>query len=437
VSTDYSGVRTFVTEDQLQNLIDDINSELKTKLAITDHNRANGLLIDFDDVSDILRPRWLGHCSSREQYLDWTSRLESEPQMALNERLAGRAGLEAFKAKMDEAAEASKNRSKAKQSKKHGEAIIRRQDMARQNLRAQRYLALMSKDENLESNLIDLNMSLGLPTSYNFESDVIFIAIDVEAKEKASHEITEVGVATLDTRDLHDAAPGNSGTDWHKHIRARHFRISEHRNHVNREYVQGCPENFAFGTSEFVKIADIGKALTACFHEPFSRPDSSTKPTHPPDERRNLVIVGHDLGSDVNYCRKIGFDIFNRGNILDTLDTTAMYRAYENNPNSTSLGRILYDFDLVGWHLHNAGNDAVYTIQAMLAVCVNSAMRKGSTEAAQQSEAAKEQRKEAFVERALENAQLASEGWDLPPDADGGVPVLPENGSGDTERRHD
>jgi hypothetical protein len=72
----------------------------------------------------------------------------------------------------------------------------------------------------------------------------------------------------------------------------------------------------------------------------------------------------------------------------------------------------------------------------MLAVCVNSAMRKGSTEAAQQSEAAKEQRKEAFVERALENAQLASEGWDLPPDADGGVPVLPENGSRDTERRH-
>jgi hypothetical protein len=355
-------------------------------------------------------------------------RLESEPHMTLNGNMVGEETLEAFKAKMDEAAEASKNKSKANKSKKHGEAILQRQDMVRRNLRAQRYLALLGqeKDNNAESDLIDLSnlsTSNNLPVSPSFEADVIFIAIDVEAKERASHEITEIGVATLDTRDLHGVAPGATGIDWHKYIRARHFRISEHRNHVNREFVQGYPANFDFGTSEFVKLADVGRALTACFHEPFSRPPSSATTSLTPGEVRNLVIVGHDLGQDVNYCRKIGFDIFNRGNIHDRLDTSSMYRAYQNDPNATSLGRILYDFDLVGWHLHNAGNDAVYTIQAMLAICVRSAMQSGTEEAAQRSEAVKEKRKELYVERALENAELASEGWTLPIDAEGGVPL--------------
>jgi hypothetical protein len=422
-------VRIFVTEDQLQNLLDDINSELKLELIVSDHSRASGLVIDFDDISEILRPRWLGRCSSREQYIDWTTRLESEPHMALNGNLVGKETLEAFKAKMDEAAEASKNKSKANKNKKHGEAILQRQDMVRRNLRAQRYLALygQEKDRNAESNLIDLgtlSLSNVQPSAHPFDADVIFIAIDVEAKERASHVITEVGVATLDTRDLHGVAPGAAGADWHKHIRARHFRISEHRNHVNREFVQGYPENFDFGTSEFVKLADIARALTACFHEPFSRQNSSATTSSAPDETRNLVIVGHDLGQDVNYCRKIGFDIFNRGNIYDRLDTSSMYRAYQNDPNATSLGRILYDFDLVGWHLHNAGNDAVYTIQAMLAICVSAATQRGTEAAAQRSEAAKEKRKELYVERALQDAELASQGWTLPCDTEGGVPVL-------------
>jgi hypothetical protein len=431
VSTDYSGVRTFVIEEQLQDLLDDINSKLKLNLAVTDQIRAGGLIIDFDDIPEILRPRWLGHCSSREQYLDWTTRLESEPLMALNSNIVGKEALEAFKAKMDEAAEASKNKSKVNKSRKHGEVVLQRQDMVRRNLRAQRYLALLGqeKDKNAESDLIDLGVPSLFkdgPSAHAFDADVIFIAVDVEAKERASHEITEVGVATLDTRDLHGIVPGAAGTNWHKHIRARHFRISEHRNHVNREFVQGYPDNFDFGTSEFVNLADIGRALTSCFHEPFSRPDSSVATPRKSGETRNLVIVGHDLGQDVNYCRKLGFDIFNRGNIYDRLDTSSMYRAYQNEPNATSLGRILYDFDLVGWHLHNAGNDAVYTIQAMLAICVKSAMQKGTEDAARRSEATKEKRKELFVERALEDAELASEGWTLPGTAKGRVPVLPK-----------
>jgi hypothetical protein len=29
---------------------------------------------------------------------------------------------------------------------------------------------------------------------------------------------------------------------------------------------------------------------------------------------------------------------------------------------------ILYELEIIGWYLHNAGNDAVYTLQAMLAI---------------------------------------------------------------------
>ena len=73
---------------------------------------------------------------------------------------------------------------------------------------------------------------------------------------------------------------------------------------------------------------------------------------------------------DINYLQKIGVNITNSGSIIDNVDTAEMYRVRTRDPNPKSLGMIIYDFDLVAWHLHNAGNDAVYTMWAMLAICV-------------------------------------------------------------------
>jgi hypothetical protein len=39
-----------------------------------------------------------------------------------------------------------------------------------------------------------------------------------------------------------------------------------------------------------------------------------------------------------------------------------MYQAWRRDQQPSSLGRIMNDFDVAAWKLHNAGNDAVYTV---------------------------------------------------------------------------
>jgi hypothetical protein len=55
---------------------------------------------------------------------------------------------------------------------------------------------------------------------------------------------------------------------------------------------------------------------------------------------------------------------------LETADTTCMWRYLRRETNPRSLGSILAELGIIGWNLHNAGNDAVYTLQAMVAIAI-------------------------------------------------------------------
>lgn len=83
-----------------------------------------------------------------------------------------------------------------------------------------------------------------------FEGDVVFISVDVEAYEKDHNKITEIGISTLDTRNLSEISPGEGGINWRdpeKVIRARHFRISNYKHLNNSEFIDGCADRFEFG----------------------------------------------------------------------------------------------------------------------------------------------------------------------------------------------
>ena len=125
--------------------------------------------------------------------------------------------LEAFQEKMELAYEISKNKSKAGKAKRQNENVAKRQNMVRSLQRAQRYLGLAPRNEDsLLPNAAHLSIS---PFDYDklpkfaFDLDVVFISIDVEAYEKPPRQITEVGVATLDVRDLRasEQGPGKAG----------------------------------------------------------------------------------------------------------------------------------------------------------------------------------------------------------------------------------
>jgi hypothetical protein len=216
---------------------------------------------------------------------------------------------------------------------------------------------------------------------------VVFICFDVESYERSHSQITEIGIATLDTRDLINLPPGEDGENWRSKIRARHFRINENLHLRNYEFVQGCPDRFEFGESKFVDLEEVGDWVRGVFRPPFAALEEDggvalDGSTQSPDdargaEQRNIVILGHDIQTDLDYLRKVGVDATTLPNVIDCLDSATLYRAWTREPQIRSLGKILLDFDIVGWNLHNAGNDAVYTIQAMLAVCVHEGMIRG------------------------------------------------------------
>lgn len=97
--------------------------------------------------------------------------------------------------------------------------------------------------------------------------------------------------------------------------------------------------------------------------------------------KRNLIFVGHDVGADIGYLRQLGYDPFNLSNLLETVDSATMFRFLRREPNIRSLGSILAELGITGWNLHNAGNDAVYTLQAMLAIAIMANQEKPDREA--------------------------------------------------------
>ncbi len=379
-------------------------------------------MIDFDEDCEHpdLRPRWAGRTSSKEQYETCVDDVAMTNQFQTTSSTPSDRSLQAFREKIEAAQDIAKNKNKAARDKRQTDNIVKRQVMVKSLLRAQRYLGLAPSEKQV-GDLAGLSVTDDAKFQHPFDQDVIFIAVDVEAYERQQKIVTEIGVATLDTRDLKKSAPGAVGEDWQQFIRGRHFRIAEYKNYKNTEFVQGCPENFEFGNSEFISKDDIGSTLSSCFKQPFSAPESSD-----PEEKRNIILLGHDVSQDITYLQRAGFNVLNSGNLIATVDTVELFKVYKKDPNSRSLGGILYEFDLTGWHLHNAGNDAVYTVWAMLAICVKAA-DKGSTSERQQDTI--EKRTEAAVEQAKQKVQDESEGWEAE-GGDGGVPVASNHNSG-------
>lgn len=256
---------------------------------------------------------------------------------------------------------------------------------------------------------------------FAMDGSVVFIAFDVEAYERDNNKITEIGVSVLDTLDLAGVPPGKDGTNWHAKIRTRHLRVKENKHLENKEFVQGCANRFEFGQSEFVSLKDVPMILAACFRPPyFAGPDS---PNYNSSVKRNLILLGHNINADISYLHRIGYNPLNLSTVLECLDTSILDRVWRRDINQRSLGAILYELGLPSWNLHNAGNDAHYTLQTMVSLAVRTIAEKGERTEEGKAAALDQKVGEAMKlakERVLENA----EGWSTDGEGeDGGMPV--------------
>ncbi|QSZ30659.1 hypothetical protein DSL72_000217 [Monilinia vaccinii-corymbosi] len=318
--------------------------------------------------------------------------------------------LEAFRRKIDALNATAKNKKAANKEKQRADRISKQQAWKDSTKRVQRYLGLRKRSDSSTSgsgNSADVNTFYDpeQPTKFPMEDAIVFVCIDVEAYELNNNIITEIGIATLDVLDIAGMEPGVLGANWRKAIRARHFRIKEHMHLNNSKHVQGCADRFEFGKSEIISRDDAPHVVGSCFKYPFSSPSPSAELAN---EKRNIILVGHDVDADIRFLRQIGYEI-NNLKLHEGCDTTLMWRALKRESNPRSLAAILAEIGIAAWNLHNAGNDAVYTLQAMLGIaCKHLVDRKMERK---EKDKLKKDRISKSMREAAELACEHEEGW--------------------------
>lgn len=100
-----------------------------------------------------------------------------------------------------------------------------------------------------------------------------------------------------------------------------------------------------------------------------------------------------------------------------------MYQSLRRELNGSSLEKTLLHLGMVGCNLHNGGNDAVYTLRAMLGIAIKAEVDKKEMEEQHEIELGK--RIEAEKDHASKIIRMKKEGWDLNSDDDGGEPGDP------------
>ncbi|CAD0109717.1 unnamed protein product [Aureobasidium uvarum] len=201
-------------------------------------------------------------------------------------------------------------------------------------------------------------------------AEPVFVCVDLEAYEFSQEKITEVGVSVLDSRHVIGSDPGPDGMEWLSKINTRHIIIQEHKRLVNKRFVHGCPDKFNFGNSEVVPLKHIHKALTQLFDNPS--PDSIRASDQ---GSRNLILVGHGLSNDTAYLNKLGFAPHAKGNIIQDVDTQKFVGSKKQ---TVGLSRLMAGLGVQPENLHNAGNDAAYTMQALLLMTVQHTNNPGA-----------------------------------------------------------
>ncbi|KAK6420840.1 hypothetical protein LTR95_016892 [Oleoguttula sp. CCFEE 5521] len=201
-----------------------------------------------------------------------------------------------------------------------------------------------------------------------------FVAIDCEAYEHDQAKITEIGVSVLDVKHTRSKSAGSDGSDWYPAIQHLHLRPIEYRHLVNRNFIKGCPDEFNYGESTFVPLTDVGRILSRIFASPgdlYSTPDLtiSIPATAAPD----IILVGHALGNDTKYLSSLGCSL---NNIVARIDTQKICGVGKHS--QPGLAKLLRALGIEAKGLHNAGNDAAFTMMAMLSVAVREYHEAGS-----------------------------------------------------------
>lgn len=216
---------------------------------------------------------------------------------------------------------------------------------------------------NFKPQLMLLQHFLGLsPSSITSkDDDVVFVAVDFEntqnllGKFRPRHEC-QVGISILDTRDL--ASSPETAIKTHNFISG------------SRVYCAANSQRFCFGDSVAIYYHAIRKVIESLL-----------------DRERKIVLVGHDIRQEILVLHSIHFDL--DSSIVGYLDTQLMTMELLDLPTNHCLslkGLIKCFGGIRGYSpsmLHNAGNDANFTMRVLLLIAEKSVQGTVLADAAQ------------------------------------------------------
>ncbi|KAF3059706.1 hypothetical protein GL218_04581 [Daldinia childiae] len=330
-----------------------VNSHLNLQLGIPKGEAGENFFATFGDLDTPL-PRFLGRASTSAAVPELKLRIHRLPIDDLAH--LSTAALKNYRVKMDKLYESLKDRAaiKAATARKKME---RQKSYGRMIKRAQIYLGLRGRlGDPPSSDITATDWNVDMPVPFKAEGSIRFVSIDIEAWEHSMNVITEVGLAILDTQDTITVPPGRGGYGWFPLIKSQHFIIEEHKDKINYRYIQGCPGQFNFGRSEFVGENETGKVISKIIGDNES-----------PDQRP-VIIVGHAVSQDLSYLKKLGYNIWQAPQFIDEMDTRSMFQYLEKTTDGRGLKTICERLGLLCRDFHNAGNDATYTLRAMIGI---------------------------------------------------------------------
>lgn len=216
------------------------------------------------------------------------------------------------------------------------------------------------------------------------ENDPVLVSIDLEVSrgERAaisrsqSHipYVKELGIAILDVRDIF--APLTPKLSELASVIATTQYSAEH----SSEEFEDCDltdfQECVFARTTRIRQADI----VATIERYLQIPESNAILT--PQRLRPIVLVGHSIKHDLNILRRLGLDIATSYPDIKVLDTHSLSR-HILTPGGFTLGEVLRRLNCPheASELHNAGNDATYTLHAVLLLAVKWARQQQMTQA--------------------------------------------------------
>ncbi|KAI8825076.1 uncharacterized protein EV422DRAFT_517338 [Fimicolochytrium jonesii] len=163
-----------------------------------------------------------------------------------------------------------------------------------------------------------------------------FLSLDIESYERDHAFLTEFGWSIS-----HPSATGPPT------ITAKHFIVQEYLCFQNGAYVPDFRYSFMHGDSETIPLGDVLQHLEE---------DLSVEGT---------VLIGHGITSDFDMLESVGFDP--RDFVSKIYDTKQIFQAKFAVP-APNLAKMCEKLGFETKYLHNAGNDAYWTLIAFLSM---------------------------------------------------------------------